>query len=247
MNDKFPRMSAQNFHMKYLSGPFEYNALKTWDYLCTLLDFADKTYPVVSVGCGNGYLESKLQQKYPNRLFYGVDPAPNSWNPVPGKIYENCLKPIAKNVENLMNMKEDKKNLLVTPGKNILLACWSNPDSANEGYVIGAIKRLTPDNFFVTYAPSGGCGSDAMVRLLDRDSSLKQRANSKVKKLLEISGIKYQLLFSYTQIIPTPQTYRNIRRCVGYCRVNEDCPSEKVILCEKEETERIGDVDCSIQ
>lgn len=245
-------MSAQTFHRKYLSGPFESNTLKTWDYLCTLLDSVDKTYPIVSVGCGNGYLESKLQQKYPTRLFYGVDPAPNSWNPALGKIYETCLKPIAKNVENLMIMTEDyssdysseKNNLLVTPGQNIVLACWSNPDFTDEGYVIDSIKRLRPEKFFVTYAPTGGCGSDSLVRLLDKDSSLEQTANSKVKNILEISGMKYQLLFSYTQIIPTPKMYQN-SRCVGYCQVGDGN------LCEEDETvhqtERLGDGNCSIQ
>ena len=89
VNDDHDFPDNESYDKNYLSGPFHENPAKTFDYLFDFVQFCwdnlgdDDDVLLVSVGCGNGYVEGVLQREFPDLPCIGVDPRPNYFHRVP--------------------------------------------------------------------------------------------------------------------------------------------------------------------
>lgn len=103
--------------------------------------------PIVSVGSGNGWLESILLQECKIANIICVDPDPESFRPYQASF---STKPDYPNVQKLLM---ERKELATACD---LLLGWPTPNDST--YDIEAIRSLQPQNIFVVHEPAGGAG-----------------------------------------------------------------------------------------
>lgn len=114
-----------------------------------------KQISIVSVGCGQGTLESYLHQEYKISEFILVDPKSDS-NP------SECLEGIKSLIQNNLNIDYESVQDLLEKNKNLVNNCivllpWNLPNKSV--YDIEAIQLLHPTDVVVIYESIGAaCG-----------------------------------------------------------------------------------------
>jgi SAM-dependent methyltransferase len=188
MAEKKNWMSKVN--TQYLSGLLGEHPSRCFEMLLALVDSFDNV-PIISVGCGNGYLEAYLKAARPKRTVLGVDPDPNNYAKIPDDYYRRkCLKPCASTL--------DKGELDHYIDNNILLLNW--PDPNNSTYDIEAIFRMKPRAIFINYGPCGSSGSEALIDML---GGIEVDRVNDARSEFSVGDLKYKLIESFTGVVGT--------------------------------------------
>lgn len=224
----------------YLEGPFRKKFDKSWKFLILFIEKCFRKYSpekkdllFVSVGSGNGYLEGLLTQKFGPQKFeiVGIDPNPNSFNPVPSKLYDLfCLKPMYESLDDFMKESNYKSKTL------ILLLFW--PLYEKEGkYAYDALMNLQPSAFFVSYGPCGASGCKKLIKLLDND-------DPDDKKVVLTNEISFDLFEKYTIVVGTGGGFRGkTLQILSYFQQNE---KENSIIHRDLDHIELNEDECSI-
>jgi hypothetical protein len=120
----------------------------------------------------------------------GVDPEPNSYITVPEEIYNDCLKPVCKTLE------DEKLDKYINDA--ILFILFPYPEGhITAGYDIRAIEKMKPKAIFVGYGPCGCSGSSNLINLLDNNHNC-YRNIKEPQKIIKIQDDEYNLVSSLT-------------------------------------------------
>ncbi len=140
---------------------------------------AHAVLPIVSVGSGNGFLESKIATDLKTNVIC-VEPKPGDWSSgddEPGRVY---MIPQYKTVQDLMTSQPE------IIGKCHLLIVWSSPNQSE--YDIDAIRDLKPVTITIIYEETGCAGSYLLHKWIDKNGG---HSSTDVGLIREMSEEKY--------------------------------------------------------
>lgn len=153
--------------------------------------------PIVSVGSGNGMIETRLKYSLPNRTWFLIDPEPESFN-VYRKDMAGCSKPDFKIVDELI---KSHPNLV---GSCIVFLPW--PIYGDETtYDLESIRDLNPKVVVLIYDILGYAGGCALHHWLGQEESQSHLNQCEPLKDLE----------AYEKVKPT-SSYTILKRCSAY-------------------------------
>lgn len=158
------------------------NAIRSFskEYVLEVLTAFSDTYPslpIVSVGSGNGYIESQL----PDREWLLVDPAPLSYDLKQGCINPKLYrKPDYRYTAELIKFKPS----LSRGDQCLLFLNWTN--HGEDNYDLTAIKLLKPRAVLILHEPVGGAGSTQLNAFVAGDDDEEKEFGYRAKHIYKI-------------------------------------------------------------
>ena len=148
------------------SGIFKLGFVKAFNMVCESINKIPESYPIISVGSGNGHLEFFIRERTKRRVIC-IDPELDdnfSCNKIPESRRNHCIRPEYAYLKDLPNIDQ-------YIGKCILFLSWPNPENyvstCDKNYVshydYESFHKLKPALLILNYEPRGTAGSVKML------------------------------------------------------------------------------------